>query len=87
MMDLEKMISKLSPERLARYLSIHNWVEIDSLFEDKVRQFLNPQQGDAILLPTDNSFSDYNKISKRTQKSRYWLCCCRWLRRLDRYNL
>lgn len=65
MMDLEKMISKLSPERLARYLSIHNWVEIDSLFEGKVRQFLNPQQDDAILLPTDNSFSDYNKIMYR----------------------
>ena len=64
-MDLEKMISKLSPERLARYLSIHNWVEIDSLFEGKVRQFLNPQQDDAILLPTDNSFSDYNKIMYR----------------------
>lgn len=65
MIDWENMISKLSPERLARYLTIHNWVEIDSLFEGKVRQFLNPQQNDAILLPTDNSFSDYQNIMYR----------------------
>lgn len=65
MIDWGNLISKLSPEKLASYLSIHNWVEIDPLFNGRVRQFLTPQQDDAILLPIDDSFSDYQAIMYR----------------------
>lgn len=61
MKEYEILVNKLSSEKIAQYLGLNSWSEGAPIFNGRVRQFINPDASDAILLPMDNGFSDYSR--------------------------
>lgn len=61
MNEYEVLVNKLSSEKIAQYLVLNGWSEDVPIFNGRVRQFINPGDSDAILLPMDNGFSDYSR--------------------------
>lgn len=59
MKDIDVLISKLSSDKIAQYLKLNHWAEDTPIYDGRVRQFVNPDDSDAVLLPMDNYFSDY----------------------------
>lgn len=59
MKDYENLVNKLSSLKIAQYLCLNGWHEEVPLFGGRVRQYLSPDNTDAIALPMDTSFSDY----------------------------
>lgn len=62
-------LSKLNSELIAQYLQLNQWVRGEDYIEGRVREYLTPTQDDAVLLPMDNSFTDYNTVIYRTLSS------------------
>lgn len=62
-------LSKLNSEQIAQYLQLNKWVRGEDYIEGKVREYLTPTQDDAVLLPMENSFSDYFSVVYRTLSS------------------
>lgn len=60
MKEYDVLISKLSSDKIAQYLKLNHWIEDVPIYEGRVRQFVDPNDNEAVLLPMDNSFSDYS---------------------------
>lgn len=65
MNSFDTLIRRLDPVKLCQYLMLQKWTEIDGLYDGKVRQFLNIEKGEAVILPMENSFSDYDQVIMR----------------------
>ena len=59
MKDLNTLLQAISGRKVAEYLKANNWKELDSVFNGRVLQFQSPNGEISILLPIDNTFSDY----------------------------
>lgn len=66
---MKSLINKLSIERLSQYLAVNGWSNLGAVYGGRVRQYLSPTESDAILLPLDTSFSDYEVVMGRVLSS------------------
>lgn len=62
------LYTKLNSENIAQYLLLNKWVRGEDYIPGRVREYLTPDQEDAILLPMDNSFTDYFSVLERALK-------------------
>lgn len=62
MSDIKKLIDKLHNDKLCSFLTLRHWIELTSLFNGQVRQFLTPNGEDAIMIPVQNNFSDFYRV-------------------------
>lgn len=62
MKNLNQYIDKLQNGLICQYLSLNHWQEATELFHGKVRQFITPNDEDAVLIPVTNEFSDYYRV-------------------------
>ncbi len=62
MKNLNQYIDKLQNGLICQYLNLNHWQEVAELFNGKVRQFVTPNDEDAILIPMTNDFSDYYRV-------------------------
>ena len=60
MNDINQLIDKLHNDQLCEYLLLNGWTELQSL--PNIRQFLEPTQDDAILIPLTLGYSDYYRL-------------------------
>ena len=60
MNNLNIFIEKLSAERISKYLQLNGWKQQGRIYNDKVLQFVTPDEKGALLLPADKSFMDYH---------------------------
>lgn len=66
MSDIHQLIDKLHNVQLCEYLLLNNWIELPSLPNSQVRQFLIPTQDDAILIPQTAKYSDYYRLMQES---------------------
>ena len=66
MKNINKFIDILHNDKLCQYLLQNSWKELSLLFNGKVRQFLSPDEQNAILIPTNKDFSDYYDVMKNS---------------------
>lgn len=59
MRDIKSLIDQLNAERLCSYLSLTGWTSLSSLFGGRVRQYMSPNEEEAVLIPMDKMFSDF----------------------------
>lgn len=69
MKNIEKHIDLLHNENVCQYLTLNNWQEIARLFEGRVRQFISPDEEDAILIPLVKDFCDYYNVMSNSLKT------------------
>ena len=62
MKNIKEYIDKLQNGLICQYLNMNNWHEVETLFNDKVRQFVTPNDDDAILIPMSKEFRDYYRV-------------------------
>lgn len=62
MKNLISYIDKLQNGKICDYLSLNHWHEISPLFDGKVRQFITPDEDEAILVPIDKNFVDFYRV-------------------------
>lgn len=62
MNNIEALIRKLEPQKLCKYLLLHQWKEIDELYGGRVKQFVNLDNEEIVVVPIDNSFRDYDHV-------------------------
>lgn len=58
-------LQKLSATKICRYLQIHGWTELCSLFGGKAKQFVSNDDTTVVLIPLDPSYSDYFTLLDR----------------------
>lgn len=66
MNNIERYIGILDTNKLCQYLQITGWKELARLFEQQVRQFVNVENEEVVLVPLSKDFSDYNQVMYRT---------------------
>ena len=69
MRDIKSLIDQLNAEHLCSYLSLTGWTSLSNLFGGRVRQYMSPNEEEAVLIPMDNSFSDYYREYVDTVRS------------------
>lgn len=65
---MKNLLAKLDSEKIAQYLQLNNWVRGEDYIPGRVREYLTPDQNDAILLPMESSFTDYFSVLESTLK-------------------
>ena len=58
-------LQKLVPIKICRYLQIHGWGELCTLFGGKAKQFVSNDERQVVLIPFDSSYSDYLELLNR----------------------
>lgn len=58
-------LQKLSATKICRYLQIHGWVELCTLFGGKAKQFVSNDDATVVLIPLDSTYSDYIVLMDR----------------------
>lgn len=58
-------LQKLVPVKIGRYLQIHGWRELCTLFGGKAKQFVSDDERQVVLIPFDSSCSDYLALLNR----------------------
>ena len=71
MRDIKSLIDQLNAERLCSYLSLTGWTSLSSLFGGRVRQYMSPNEEEAVLIPMDKMFSDFYREYIDTIKTIY----------------
>ena len=66
---MKSLIDKLSIERLSQYLAVNGWSNLGTVYEGRVRQYLSPTGVEAILLPLDTHFTDFEVAMRRVLSS------------------
>ena len=62
MKNIKEYIDKLQNGLICQYLNLNNWHEVETLFNGKVRQFVTPDEDDAVLIPMSKEFRDYYRV-------------------------
>lgn len=52
-------LQKLTATKICRYLQIHGWTELCTLFGGKAKQFVSNDETTVVLIPLDSTNSDY----------------------------
>ena len=58
-------LQKLVPVKICRYLQIHGWRELCTLFGGTAKQFVSDDDTQVVLIPFDSSYSDYLSLLNR----------------------
>ena len=58
-------LQKLVPVKIGRYLQIHGWRELCTLFGGTAKQFVSDDDTQVVLIPFDSSYSDYLSLLDR----------------------
>lgn len=58
-------LQKLVPAKICRYLQIHGWRELCTLFGGTAKQFVSDDDTQVVLIPFDSSYSDYLTLLNR----------------------
>lgn len=62
---MKNWLSKINSDQIVQYLQLNQWVRGEDYIEGRVREYLTPTQDDALLLPMENTFTDYYSVIYR----------------------